>query len=108
MTVIEEAAKSHPNSWWWLKADGCDLNKGLKESARGQWSGDVDHNDGSLQKQFESYKSRLDIAATIGLKGGKEVALKDLDMAKDEISKDLQYVTSGMKQFYLHNTSYFF
>ena len=108
MTVIEEAAKSHPNSWWWLKADGCDLNKGLKESARGQWSGDVDHNDGSLQKQFESYKSRLDIAATIGLNGGKEVALKDLDKAKDEISKDLQYVTSGMKQLYLHNTSYFF
>ena len=97
MTVIEEAAKSHPNSWWWLKADGCNLNKGLKESARGQWSGDVDLNDGSLQKQYESYKTRLEVAAKVGLKGGKEGALKDLNVVKDEISKDIQYVTTGMK-----------
>ena len=68
MTVIEEAAKPHPNSWWWLKAHGYNLNKGLKESARGQRSGDVDLND--LQKQYESYKSRLEVAAKVGLKGG--------------------------------------
>ncbi|XP_065904934.1 uncharacterized protein [Dysidea avara] len=82
VTVIEEAAKSHPNSWWWLKADGCDLNKGLKESARLQWSGDVDLNDGNLKKQYEKYRTRLEVAAKVGLKGGKQGALKDLEVAK--------------------------
>ena len=72
ITVIEEAAMAHPNLWWWLKEDGCDLNKGLKESARGQWSGDVDLNDGSLQlkNNMKGYRTRLEVAANVGLKGG--------------------------------------
>ena len=49
-------ARSNPNAWWWLKADGCDLVKGLKESVKLQWSGDVDLNDGCLQKQYDEYK----------------------------------------------------
>ena len=53
--------QSHPTAWWWLKADGCDLVKGLKESVKLQWSGDVDLNDGQLQKQYEEYVSRLKI-----------------------------------------------
>lgn len=95
MTVLEEAAKGHPNSWWWLKADACDLNKGLKESARLQWSGDVDLNDGSLQKQYQNYRTRLEIAAKVGLNEGKQGALSDLEVVHTEILKDLQFVTSG-------------
>ena len=63
-----------------------DLNKGLKESARGQWSGDVDFNDGSLHMQYKSYRTRLEVAANVGLKGGC------LDVAKNEISKDLHTI----------------
>ena len=95
MTVLEEAAKNHPNSWWWLKADGCDLSKGLKESARLQWSGDVDLNDGSLQKQYKIYRTRLEFAAKVGLNGGKQGALNDLKVVQTEILEDLQFVTSG-------------
>jgi len=47
--VVDEAAAHNPGAWWWLKADGCDVNKGLKESAKLKWSGDVDLSDGSLQ-----------------------------------------------------------
>jgi len=54
--VLEDAAKHHPYSWWWLKADGCNVNPGLKESVKRQWSGDVDLNDGSLQKQRDAAK----------------------------------------------------
>ena len=43
-----------------------------------QWSGDVDLNDGSLQKQYETYLTRLGTAKGIGLKGGKQGALRDL------------------------------
>jgi len=42
-----------------LKADGCDINKELKETTRLQWSGDVDLGDGALQKRFQSYKLHL-------------------------------------------------
>ena len=60
-----------------------------------QWSGDVDLNDGSLQKQYERYLTRLGNAKGIGLKGGKQGALRDLEIVKSDILKDLQYVTSG-------------
>ena len=57
--VLDDAAKHHPDAWWWLKADGCDINQGLKESLQRQWSGDVDLNDGSLQKQYDDYINRI-------------------------------------------------
>ena len=49
-----EAARTNPDVWWWLKANGCDITKGLKESVKLQWSGDVDLNDGALQEQCEA------------------------------------------------------
>ena len=42
MSALDEAAAQNPGVWWWLQADGCDVNKGLKESAKLKWSGDVD------------------------------------------------------------------
>jgi len=52
--VLDDTAKYHPDAWWWLKADGCDINPGLKESVKRQWSGDVDLDDGLLQKQHDT------------------------------------------------------
>ena len=57
--VLDEAVKCHPDEWWWVKADGCDLNSGLAESTRGVWTGDVDFNDGALDKQYRKYNDRL-------------------------------------------------
>ena len=37
---------------WWIKADGCDLVKGLFESTKGEWSGDVDLNSGNVLRLF--------------------------------------------------------
>ena len=56
----------------------CDLVKGLKESVKLQWSGDVDLNDGCLHKQYDEYKKHLE-----SRKGCTE--LKELlqDTAKD-------------------------
>ncbi len=53
--LLDEAAKMLPNELWWIKSDGCDVVAGLTESMRGQWSGDIDLGDGSLQKQFKDY-----------------------------------------------------
>ena len=57
--MLDEAAKNHPDSWWWIKADGCDLIGGLSESTRGVWSGDVNLNDGALEQQVKAYQERL-------------------------------------------------
>ena len=59
--------KSHPDSQWWLKADECDVVKGLKESVRMKWSGDVDLNDSSLQRDYDAYQYRLEQIKKIGL-----------------------------------------
>ena len=67
MHVLDEATKSNSNTWWWLKADGCDLIKGLKESSKMLWSGDVDLADGSLQKQYEKYREYLKTAEKVAL-----------------------------------------
>ena len=57
--VLDEAAKHHPDAWWWLKADGCDIVSGLCESTRGFWSGDVDLDDGKLEQEYAAYQDWL-------------------------------------------------
>ena len=43
------------------------MSRGLGNSCDGRWSGDVDLNDGSLQKLFEEYTCRLEFIAELGL-----------------------------------------
>ena len=54
MQALEKAKQSNPEGRWWIKADACDVRKGLRESMRGVWAGDKDVDDGSLQAMFES------------------------------------------------------
>ena len=65
--VLDEASRTHPNAWWWIKTDGCDLIEGLGESTRLDWSGDIDMNDGELQKLYKAYRERLDLIDGLGL-----------------------------------------
>ena len=100
MSVLDEAAAHNPGAWWWLKADGCDVNKGLKESAKLKWSGDVDLSDGSLQEQYDQYKQRLERAGAVGLDKGSMV--QDLTCVVKEVSEDLDFLQSGECE--QHNT----
>ncbi|XP_065884178.1 uncharacterized protein [Dysidea avara] len=94
LTVVDEAAKCNVGAWWWLKADGCDIVKGLKESTKLQWSGDVDLADGALQKQYKAYQQRLDVTKAMGLK--RESRVQDLTTALSSLSKDLEFVQSEL------------
>jgi hypothetical protein len=40
--TLKKAKEANPQERWWIKADGCDIQKGLKESVRGTWAGDED------------------------------------------------------------------
>ena len=59
MALLDQAVKTLPTSWWWIKSDGVDVTAGLMESSRQEWYGDVDLGDGELQKQYEAYMGRL-------------------------------------------------
>ena len=93
LAVLDDAAKHHPDAWWWLKADGCDINQGLKESLQRQWSEDVDLNDGSLQKQYNDYINRIEQAKQLGLERGQ--VDDHLELLLHDLTKDLEFINSG-------------
>ena len=84
----------HPDSWWWVKADGVDLVPGLGESMRREWSGDVDLNDGSLQEQYNAYIQRLDFIKNLGLGKRKSHSqlLQDLHASHQDLAEDLSSI----------------
>ena len=53
--ALDDAQKSLPDSHYWIKADACDILAGVQESVKGEWSGDVDLNDSSLEAEKEIY-----------------------------------------------------
>lgn len=65
--MLDEACQSHPNAWWWIKADGCDLVTGLCESTKLKWSGDVDLNNSQLQGMYESHRQYMTFVSGVGL-----------------------------------------
>ncbi|XP_065893229.1 uncharacterized protein [Dysidea avara] len=93
-SVLDEAAKSTHDTWWWLKADGCDITKGLKESTKMLWSGDVDLADGSLQKQYEEYRKRLKTVEMVAL--SRQSACRELEEVLCDVKKDLQFIHSEL------------
>jgi len=80
-------------TWWWLKADGSDVIKGLKESVRMKWSGDVDLNDGSLLNDCNAYKRRVEQIKKIGI--SESNAINQLKTLLDSLNKDLEFLNSG-------------
>ena len=91
---MDAAVSAHPNSWWWVKADGVDVVAGLGESLRLQWTGDVDLTDGELPKQYQLYRSRL---AFVGaLTSTLTHLLNDLEKLHGELATDLVYIDKSM------------
>ena len=63
IAVLDEAARTHPGVWWWVKADGCDLVEGLGESVNLVWSGNVDRK----LRLYKRYREQLDFIGTLGM-----------------------------------------
>lgn len=103
MSVLDEASRTHPNSWWWVKADGCDLVEGFGESTKLDWSGDVNLNDGQLQKKYKHYRKRLDFISGVGLHKRRDVntLLHDLGVCAKDIKEDICFISTSEFR-YLH------
>lgn len=91
-SVLDEAARVHPNSWWWIKADGCDIVRGLGESISGEWSGDVNLDEGALESFYNEYRRRLEWVRCVGLEERKDDLESDLDIMKHEITDDVKFI----------------
>ena len=96
ISVLDEAARVHPDTWWWIKADGVDLVSGLGESVRGVWSGDVDLADGSLKKAYDAHQTRLMFVKRIGVetRSDSSIILKDLMMLEQLVMEDLKHISA--------------
>ena len=60
LSMLSKAAQSDAGAWWWIKGDGVDVVRGIGESMREEWWGDVDLNDGELCLLYQDYKRCLD------------------------------------------------
>ena len=95
--ILDQASQIKPDVWWWIKADGCDILPGLGESVRGIWSGDVDHNNGDLQRQYTAYQERLKSIAGIQMAHSSDhiELLEKLKVTCSKLSDDLNFLHSG-------------
>ena len=48
LSMLAHAVEADPDTWWWIKGDRVDVVRGIGESVRGEWLGDIYLNDGSL------------------------------------------------------------
>ena len=92
--MLDEAARAHPESWWWIKADGADLVSGLGESVSGVWSGDVDLADGALVRARNLYDQRLHFMGELGKHNTDSTAIaQDLAKAERQICTDVEFIS---------------
>jgi len=93
LKILDEANAVHPNTWWWLKADGADVVSGLGESVKGQWSGDVDLADGALERSKEVYRNRMNVVEHIGKSSMESyVVLKELITEERNLIDDVDFI----------------
>lgn len=98
--TLDEASRVHPDTNWWIKADGVDVVSGLEESMRLEWHGDIDLADGKLQRQYQAYRDRLKFVGGIcrNLLNAtqRHQTVLDLKRAIQDMVDDLTFVSSGM------------
>jgi hypothetical protein len=90
-----------------MKADGTDLQVGLRESMRNEWSGDIDFGDGTLQNKHKKYMDYLKFVRGIGCKQRKAYACVRLDLKKQllYLIEENQFLKEGhlmAKEAYEH------
>jgi len=93
--VLEKLAEFNPDVHWWIKGDGTDVLSGLWQSASGEWAGDVDLNDGKLQRQCSIFKNRLQKIQCIGLDKSVAEIQCELVQELDAIRIELSFVFQG-------------
>ena len=89
--------ENHPYGRWWLKTDGTDIQEGLRESVRNEWSGDVDLGDGKLQDKYLKYVEYIKFVNSIGMKDrtSSDTIKKDLQNQCSKLSMENEFLVNG-------------
>ena len=95
VAILDEAVRLLPDAVWWIKADGVDVVSGISESVRLEWSGDVDLNDGEVQRVRAAYLNRLKFIENIGINKSNDQLQHDLTVLENELKKDLTFLSAG-------------
>jgi hypothetical protein len=93
--LLKEAHERSPKGRWWIKADACDLRKGLCESLRGEWSGDKDTGDGEVKKIHDEYRTKE--KRVKNLQVGSDNFLKTLLNVKKDLECDVSFLQKGLE-----------
>ncbi|CAB4022237.1 Hypothetical predicted protein, partial [Paramuricea clavata] len=93
--LLKVAHKRSPKGRWWIKADACDLRKGLCESLRGEWSGDKDTGDGEVKKIHDEYRTKE--KRVKNLQVGSDNFIKTLLDVKKDLECDVLFLQKGLK-----------
>ena len=97
---MKKLKEAYPNRRWYIKAAATDMKAGLRESMRGEWSGDCDLGDGKLQQMEAEYEERIRRVRGIGLKerNVKEIIFADIQQQINEISEEKKFLETGLKK----------
>ena len=80
-----------------MKADGCDLTAGLRESTDHKWSGDVDLGDGSLATLYREYTDRRKFIEGFGIgdRQARWTVSYDCDALEKSLNSDLTAISTS-------------
>ena len=72
---------------------------GLGESVKGEWSGDVDLNDGKLQLLYEQYCDRKKSASLLGYPNpaDRDAVIEGLGEEKKRLESDMEFITESKR-----------
>lgn len=96
MEVLREGKRVHPDAWWWVKADGCDIVSGLKESTKKEWSGDVDLNNGEIHELHSQYIDSLRFL-DLGSRRAHQMLILDFKHLQKDLETHLTYLSSSKR-----------
>ena len=103
--MLDAAARSNPDTTWWLKGDGADIVPGLQESVRRQWSGDVDLDDGKLEDMYQSYIATVEFVKGISFDSTlhSSIAVSQLEKCLDSLKEDKALLIESMFEYFYCN-----
>ena len=97
MAALKHLHTNYPNGRWWIKADGTDLQEGLRESVKNLWSGDVDFGDGDLEKRHAEYINYLKFVRCVGLNSRAPLNCieEDLKLQLAKLNNEKEFLRSA-------------
>ena len=98
VAALKKIRDSNKNGRWWIKADACDMRRGLRESMRHEWAGDSDLGDGELEALYQEYMNKRGFYSGLGIKERRQQVEADLRLVISGLDLDLKMLEDGDKE----------